>query len=267
MNTDINNLDDSEKNRILEMHKKHGYSLSEQETIAQKLARLNKSKSDKELAAEKAAGEKAMRAMMDNKEYGIPGTWDNTTPGGSRRGDIAIPQTIEIGGSLFKNGIANIDRTNTGYKDAIAKLKKLSSGISVDIIGGASKVGSDQGFNNQKLAMLRATNFIKAAQSDGVTVTMTPSGEVGVEKVKDSPAAEKEQFVKIEFIETGRSDMTTGRDATSGDIKKPVGSRDDGKTPVPKQVRYKVCIGGLTKQELSLIEDVFKKRIISKSTQ
>jgi hypothetical protein len=253
MNTDINNINDSEKNRILEMHKKHGHSLSEQ-------IRPEMTQSDKD------ALEKAANAMMDNKGYGIPHTWDEEKPGTSYK-EMNVPQTIELGSSLFKNGIANIDKTNPGYKGAIAKLKKLSSNVSVNIVGGASKVGSDQGFNNQKLAMLRATNFIKAAQSDGVTIGMTPSGEVGTNTEKNSPGAEAEQFVKIEFNKEGSRYSKTAVATTSGDVKKPGRYSDDGKTPVPKQVRYKVCIGGLTKQELSLIEDVFKKRIISKSTQ
>jgi hypothetical protein len=252
MNLDINNLDNSEKSRILEMHKKHGHSLSEQ---------IRPVTTD----ADKEALRKAAEAMMDNKEYGIPGLDDNSKQGGLRPKDIAIPQTIEIGSSLFKNGIANIDKTNTGYKDAIAKLKKLPSGISVDIIGGASKVGSEQGFNNEKLAMLRATNFIKAAQSDGVKVPMTTSSEVGVATKKNSPDAEKEQFVKIEFIKTGRSNMTTDIDNTRVDIKKPGRYSDD--TEDFRSNKFKMCLGDLTGAEYMELLKRFKNKIKSRSIQ
>lgn len=246
----FNNVDSSERDRILEMHKKQGHSLSEQ-------IRSSLTEADKDEMA------KVADAMTNNLS---PGLDNKATPGGSRRGDIAIPQTIEIGGSLFRNGMFNIDRTNSDYKKAIAGLKKLESDISVEIIGGASAVGSGK-FDNNKLAMLRATNFIKAAQSDGVKVSMTPSGEVGVATVKDSLAAEKEQFVKIEFTKTGRSDMTAGRDNTR------VADRMGGRyiDPIPggggEKYLFKMCIGDLNGVEYQELLKRFGTRIKSRSIQ
>ena len=110
MNLNINSLDDSEKNRILEMHKKHGYSLSEQETISQKLQRLNKNKSPTEKAAEDAAAKKALDSIFNNtevdvegnKRIGMTGYDDDRRPNYVKFG---IPKFIEMDGSLFKNGI------------------------------------------------------------------------------------------------------------------------------------------------------------------
>ena len=244
----FNNMDSSEVGRILEMHKNQGHSLSEQ-------TRSSLSQADKDELA------KAADAMTNNLS---PGLDNKGKQGGMRSRDIAIPQTIEIGSSLFKNGVANIDRTNTDYKKAIAGLKKLSSDISVDIIGGASAVGSKTfgKEQNQKLAMLRASNFIKAAQSDGVKVPMTPSGEVGVATVKDSPAAEKEQFVKIEFIKTGRSNTTSDidntrvADRTGGDYIDPIQGGGGKKKPL-----FKLCLNNLTAAEFTKLKTEFKGRL------
>ena len=246
----FNNINSSERGRILEMHKKQGHSLSEQ-------IRSSLTQADKDEMA------KVADAMTNNLS---PGLDNKATPGGSRRGDITIPQTIELGSSLFKNGMANIDITNSGYKNAIAGLKKLESGISVEIIGGASAVGSGK-FDNNKLAMLRAANFIKAAQSDGVKVPMTPSGEVGVATVKDSPAAEKEQFVKIEFTKTGRSDMTVGRDNTR--VADKMGGRyiDDITGGGGEKYLFKMCIGDLNGSEYQELLKRFKTRVKSRSIQ
>ena len=113
--------------------------------------------------------------------------------------------------------------------------------------------------------MLRATNFIKAAQSDGVKVTMTPSGEVGVATVKDSPAAEKEQFVKIEFIQTGRSNMTTDIDNTRVDIKKLGRYSDD--TEDFGSNKFKMCLGDLNATEYQELLKRFRNRVKSRSIQ
>ena len=107
----FNNMDSSEVGRILEMHKNQGYSLSEQ------VKPVN-------TEAGKKALEKAAQALSNDKSLGIPGRNDNTTSSMQYK-DMKIPETINIGSSLFKNGIADIDRNNTGYKDAIVKLKKI----------------------------------------------------------------------------------------------------------------------------------------------
>ena len=265
---DINNLDNSEKNRILEMHKKHGYSLSEQETIAQKLARSKMSPSEKaakEKQLKKAADDILNNTQVDgegNKRIGMTKYDDDRRPDYLKFG---IPKFIEIDGSLFKNGIANIDKTNTQYKEAIISLKKIPDDMSVNITGGASDVGTKQGFDNPKLAMLRATNFIKAAQSDGVKVKMVPFGKVGTNTVKNSPGAEAEQFVKIDFTEGGGFKHVSGRDNTAVNVK--VGGRYSDDTEDFGSNKFKMCLGDLNATEYQELLKRFRNRVKSRSVQ
>lgn len=236
----FNDIDSSEKGRILEMHKKQGYSLSEQTSVI-----------DDRLPPQFRGGK---------DRVGIPGREDDT-----KQADygINVPEVIIIDGSLFKNGIANIDKNNPKYREAISTLKKLPTNMSVNIIGGASAVGNGK-FDNKKLAMLRATNFIKAAQSDGVKIGMTPSGTVGKNTVKDSPGAEAEQFVKVDFIKGSRFKGTTAIDNTSTDIKlagDEIIRRGGGGS------LFKMCIGDLTATEYMELLKRFKNKIKSRGTQ
>jgi hypothetical protein len=241
----FNDIDSSEKNRILEMHKKNGYSLSEQNAV------LN---------------DKLPPQFRDNGDkIGTPGMDDDAMPADY---DIQIPKIVTLDGSLFKNGIAQIDKNNPSYKEAIKQLKSLPSDMSVNIIGGASAVGSKTfgKEQNQKLAMLRATNFIKAAQSDGVKVTMTPSGEVGVATVKDSPAAEKEQFVKIDYTKGGKFKGTAAVNTTRTD-KKNGGREIETGGGGGGSRKFKMCLGDLTGAEYTELLKRFKNRVKSRNIQ
>lgn len=238
----LNHMDDSEKTRILELHKKQGYTLSEQNAV------LN---------------DRLPPRFRDNGDkVGIPGMDDDSK---QVEYDVQVPQNVTLDGSLFKNGIAQIDKNNSSYKQAIKQLKKLPSNMSVDIIGGASAVGGQQGYNNKKLAMLRATNFINAAKSDGVTIGMTPSGKVGVATVKDSPEAEKEQFVKIDFTKGGRFKNTTAIDKTRTD--KGIGGKDIETDGGIGSVKFKMCLGDLTGSEYNELLKRFKNKIKSRGYQ
>lgn len=243
MNMDINNLDNSEKNRILEMHKKHGYSLSEQNAV------LN----DK----------LPPQFRDDGDRVGTPGMDDDAKQADY---DINIPKIVTLDGSLFKNGIAQIDKNNPSYKEAIKQLKSLPSDMSVNIIGGASAVGSAQGYDNKKLATLRATNFIKSAQSDGVKIGMTPSSEVGVATTKDSPEAEKEQFVKIDYTKGGKFKGTTAVNTTRTD-KKIGGSEIESGGGGGGSRKFKMCLGDLTGSEYMELLKRFKDRVKSRNIQ
>jgi hypothetical protein len=240
----FNDMDLSERDRILEMHKKQGYSLSEQTSVI-----------DDRLPPQFRGGK---------DRVGIPGLEDDTKQADY---EINVPQVITIDGSLFKNGIADIDKNNTKYKDAVSKLKKLSANMSVNIIGGASKVGSAEGYNNEKLAMLRATNFIKAAQSDGVKIKMVPSGTVGKNTVKNSAGAESEQFVKIDFTKGGGFKGTSANDNTSTDIKL-AGDEFIKSGGGGKGIRkFKMCLGDLDATEYMELLKRFKNKIKSRGYQ
>jgi hypothetical protein len=243
----FNNIDSSEKDRILEMHKKHSQSLFEQNAVQND--RLPPQFRD------------------DGDRIGTPGMDDDAMPADY---DIQIPKIVTLDGSLFKNGIAQIDKNNPSYKEAIKQLKSLPSDMSVNIIGGASNVGTKEGYDNNKLAMLRATNFIKAAQSDGITIGMTPSGEVGVATIKNSPDAEKEQFVKIDYTKGGKFKGTAAVNTTRTDKKN--GGREietGGGGGGGKKDLFKMCLKNLTAQEYNELKNKFLKlgKISSRSVQ
>jgi hypothetical protein len=244
----FNNMDSSEKDRILEMHKKQGHLLSEQNPVLDdKLPPFARDPGGKD-------------------RTGIPGLDNKRKQGGLRNRDIKVPESIIIGSSLFRNGVANIDRNNPKYKEAIASLKKIPSDASVSVIGGASAVGSKTfgKEQNQKLAMLRATNFINAAKSDGVKITMTPSGVVGKNTEKNSPGAEAEQFVKIEFNTGFDYDSTTDIDNTA--VNQLIPGGDDFVQGGGGSL-YKMCIGDLTATEYMELLKRFKNKIKSRGIQ
>jgi hypothetical protein len=241
----FNNIDSSEKDRILEMHKKHSQSLFEQNAVQND--RLPPQFRD------------------DGDRIGTPGMDDNAMPADY---DIQIPKIVTLDGSLFKNGIAQIDKNNPSYKEAIKQLKSLPSDMSVNITGGASAVGSKTfgKEQNQKLAMLRATNFIKAAQSDGVKIGMVPSGEVGDATTKNSPEAEKEQFVKIDYTKGGKFKGTTAVDKTRVDKK--LGGREiESGGGGGGSRKFKMCLGDLTGAEYTELLKRFKNRVKSRNIQ
>ncbi len=222
MKNTYNSINENEKKRILEMHKKGGYtSLNEQS-----------------------------EPTLDNRFTGDkftrnPGLDDDAR---QAKNDVKIPDNIIIDGSLFKNGIANIDKSNPQYKTAIRQLKELPADMTVNIEGGASAVGSQSGYDNDKLANLRATNFINAAKQDGVKVNMTPSGFVGSAKVKNSPQAEAEQYVKINFTKGGGYRPETAVDKTRTD--KRLGGATLDQEKIKRGIkRYKICLKDLTYDE------------------
>jgi len=232
MKTNINNLDIFEKKRILEMHKKHGYSMYEQRDNTNTPRYLDNIPPE---------------FRDDGRRLSDPGMEDDTKPAKGYKDPNFVKEVVTLDGSLFKNGIANIDKNNAQFKDAVDTLKRLPAGEDVKIIGGASAVGSKEGFNNQKLAELRASNFIKAAKEAGVVANLIPSGQVGVSTVKDSPAAEKEQFVKIDYSQTTISfKPETAIDNTSVD-KKTGGNSSAGKDP--RKLVYRICLQDLTAEE------------------
>ena len=114
------------------------------------------------------------------------------------------PSSLEMGfqdkidGSLFKNGLDSIDTQNPQFLKVLNKLKTTPKTNKVTIIGGASAVGSSNGYDNIALAKRRAVNFLNALKSNGVDITNYGTAtQVGRSTVKNSPEANAEQFVKI----------------------------------------------------------------------
>ena len=95
---------------------------------------------------------------------------------------------------------------------------------------------------------------------------MIPNGKVGTATEKNSPQAEAEQFVKIDFTTAGGFKGVEGRDVTSVDKK--LGGREieTGGGGGGSQ-KFKMCLGDLTGTEYMELLKRFKNKIKSRSVQ
>jgi hypothetical protein len=118
-----------------------------------------------------------------------------------KKGEIIPSVTMPSG--LFKNGIDKIDINSEAFKSGVAAIKNAiaskGQNITISVEGGASAVGSAEGYDNQSLAQRRARNFITQVQNQFPSVNFKIGTKVGVATVKNSPQAEKEQYVKLTF--------------------------------------------------------------------
>lgn len=114
------------------------------------------------------------------------------------------------GTSTFKNGIDTINGQNPGVKNILNTILagcnftniKCSRKVTVTISGGASAVGNSKGYDNKSLAARRRDNFISFLKRlDVISINrdfidiVAGGTKVGKATVKDSPEAEKEQYV------------------------------------------------------------------------
>lgn len=129
---------------------------------------------------------------------------------GKKFGTTVLMRPIVMDSSLFANGIDKIDTTSAAYNEGINAISRAKNKIgdnatlNVNVIGGASAVGSANRYDNNALAKRRAENFVNLAKRtfpNGVNFTIRT--KVGVATVKNSPEANREQFVKLEFSEPG----------------------------------------------------------------
>jgi outer membrane protein OmpA-like peptidoglycan-associated protein len=112
-----------------------------------------------------------------------------------------IGETLTLGSNLFDTGKSTINKTSTEFQTALTALKSLTPQTKVDVLGGASAVGSTQGYDNNALALRRANNMIKALKESGVTnINFIAKGIVGTNVQLNSPGAKAEQFVKLTRI-------------------------------------------------------------------
>jgi hypothetical protein len=114
-------------------------------------------------------------------------------------GQIVPPVTMD--GSLFSNGVDKIDVTSDAYVKGINAIrdaiKKGSTSITVE--GGASAVGSKEGYDNNALAERRAKNFINSVRKEFPSINFKITTKVGKSTTKNSPEANREQYVKLTF--------------------------------------------------------------------
>lgn len=168
-----------------------------------------------------------------------------------------VPVNLDLSG--IKTGSDQINPTDSKVKKLILDIgsvlndKSVTGKINVIVTGGASAVGSKQGYDNKGLALRRANNLIdlikKSIPGVGKKFTFTPKGVVGGESTSklNSPEALKAQFVKINF-NTEAMDIVPGKEVDSTSVILPSKglSPEDGDTPVPLPpldiVMKRVCI-------------------------
>jgi hypothetical protein len=157
-----------------------------------------------------------------------------------------ITQSVTMDGSLFKNGIDLIDKNSEAFKSGVEAIKKSiknNPGQPVVVRGGASAVGSKEGYDNESLANRRAQNFIKAVQPLFSNVKFNlKSPAVGVATVKNSPEANKEQFVKLFFGGSMKSGKQMPAVDNTQQVYRPMKGVSKEETKVEDNITYvKVC--------------------------
>jgi hypothetical protein len=174
------------------------------------------------------------------------------TGGGMGKGGLkqtTSDYTVNLDGSLFENGMDQIDQSSPAFKKGIDSIRKaiIDSSMSggktptIQIVGGASAVGQKSGYDNTKLANRRANNFFNIVKSVFPEVKFSLGAPiVGVATVKNSPEAKKEQFVKLNIQATSSQlydvpaiDHTTNKLNPDARYKK--------KKPVKYETVYIVC--------------------------
>ena len=141
----------------------------------------------------------------------------------------------KLDGGVFGNGLDRIDKNSNIYISALNGFKKLATDIknkglnnvTVNVEGGASAVGSAQGYDNKKLAEKRAQNFVKAILQDipGAPILFNITSKVGTATKRNSPEANAEQYVKITVPEVRKTNYSLsqgGRDNTAIRYGKPL---------------------------------------------
>jgi hypothetical protein len=174
-----------------------------------------------------------------NSKYG-----QSVGPGKFTGGNITPSVTMD--GSLFKNGIDLIDKNSEAFKSGVEAIKKsiqTNPGQPVIVKGGASAVGSKEGYDNQALASRRAQNFVKAVQPLFPNVKFNLNNpEVGVATIKNSPEANKEQFVKLFFAGSIRPGKQMAAVDNTQQVYRPRKGVPKEETKVEDNITYvKVC--------------------------
>jgi hypothetical protein len=134
------------------------------------------------------------------------------TGGGMGLGKINTttkPVVVNMGAGLFENGVDKIDEQSAEFQKGIQALIDVSFQVTqtkvpiiVTVIGGASKVGEAQGYDNTSLAMRRANNFIKIVGQRFKNVEFKPGTPVIGDETKKGPKADMQQFVRLVINKT-----------------------------------------------------------------
>lgn len=135
-----------------------------------------------------------------------------------------VGKTVQLGQNLFKLGSDEINTGSEEFRKAVNIFSKITpeSKESVTIQGGASSVGSKNGYDNKGLAERRAKNFINALKDAGVNTTnfsVVPGVVTPNTDVANSPEANAAQFVRFTVASPNAAiSQQLGRDNTSREI-------------------------------------------------
>lgn len=122
----------------------------------------------------------------------------NSAPGQTK---FTFNNVKTLGVNLFETGSDKINTNSNEFKEALKLFKSFSAGTTVEIQGGASKVGDERGYDNEALANRRANNFVQALKNNGITgINFTIIAPVvGGSNVRNSKEALDAQFVKFAY--------------------------------------------------------------------
>lgn len=159
-----------------------------------------------------------------NEQKGA-GPWFGDGPGPGVKKTQEFTTIARMDGSLFENGIADIDVNSAAFKKGLETLKavaKQTPNAEIKVEGGASAVGKGK-FDNDALAKRRANNFISAVKSQVPNLKFTVTSKVGVAEKKNSPEARAEQYVKLSIpTKQSRSYVTPAIDNTAVAMRRPM---------------------------------------------
>jgi hypothetical protein len=175
-------------------------------------------------------------------------------------------QTINMDGSLFKNGEDKIDTNSSEFKKGVAAIQDASFSSfmggtppSIQIIGGASAVGQSRGYDNKGLAQRRANNFYNIVKNIFPNIKFTVGQPaVGTATEKNSAAANAEQFVKL-VVSGSKTDLSVVQARDNTVVRKNI-VPDKVKQKVSVEKRWIVCFE-LSDSEYQKVKD--KKNLIS----
>jgi hypothetical protein len=196
----------------------------------------------------------------------VGGTEGKRGPGPGDVKEKTKSYTVNMDGSLFKNGEDKIDTNSDAFNKGVNAITSavMQSAIggnptSIQIIGGASAVGQSRGYNNKGLAQKRANNFYDIIKTRFPNVKFTVGQPVvGTATEKNSDAANAEQFVKL-VVSGSKTDLNTRQAIDNTAVNLNIGP-DKRKEKVFVEKRWIVCFE-LSDSDYQKVKD--KKSVIS----
>jgi hypothetical protein len=167
---------------------------------------------------------------------------------------IEMPKEITSSGeNTFSNGVDKINETDPKVKEIIKTisdaLSKSTGDVKIVVNGGASAVGSASGYDNKALAARRRDNLInlikKNFQNDSRLKIEPGTAVVGKATERDSPSANKEQFVSAKITGTGKMNVPLKLDYQDNtSVYKPeiFRNKEKDRIPVTFDPEIRICL-------------------------